>query len=362
MKSRLRIPVTLAAVAFGAVLAATPTVAQAYMPGDAVVRYTAHVPGIGWLAKKEAGYVIGPSDTSRRITGIRVTVETPGGSLYGRGYGVCYSTKQANSAWSSEVCNGSTSGVLTGSQMERFRIRLVTPAEVAANVCYTVTNGSNNDEFEERKCDGGAAPLFVSGYKILKFYLYVTGDVNRGPHTRSISDLTSSQRTFLASKIHQCVTEGTLDRHSQIGHEFGPQLLEDHRILIWELEKCLVISGAGQFVPIPYWNPGEILPPEARGVKSFPGRDTPALLRSETWKGEYDASKFGTHTPWDLFWYPTVGEFANWSFVSWHNGVHGNLGGVMDGNHMPVAPTAIAFWLYHAYLDNIYEQWQRNHP
>jgi hypothetical protein len=334
------------------------------MPSDAVVRYTAYVPGTGWLPKKSEGYAIGPTDQTKRITAIKVTVETQSGAQYGRGYGICYSTKQANAAWSSEVCNGSQSGTLSGGQMERFRVRLITPANVAANVCYAAWDGGTGN-YMPPKCDGGAEPYFISGYKVWNFYLYTAGAANRGYHTRSIWDLTSSQRSALATRIQQCVTPQILETHRQIdsnfGHEQGLALLEMHRNLIYDLEKCLVISGAGQFVPIPYWNPGDPIPVEARAVKQTGGPTNPPLERSEVWKSDVDAAKAGRFTPWELFWHPTVEDFADWEFVLYHNAVHGAVGGTMDGNHMHVSPAAVVFWLFHAYLNNIYTQWQDQH-
>ena len=318
------------------------------MPGDAYVRAAAYVPGMGWLPKQESGMPVGTSDPAKRISAIRVNVETAGGAVYGRGYGICYSTKMANANWSSEVCNGATSGVasFSGGTLERLRIRLTTPVGVAANVCYAVSNQQSGWGYETPKCDGGAAPLYISNYKIVQFYLYTAGSASRGPHTRSIWDLTSSQRTTLSTKIQQCVTQRILDTHVQIandgGHEVGPVLLEAHRNFIWDMEKCLVTSGAGQFVPLPYWNPGDPLPVEARAVKQIGGTYNPPLLRSEVWKSDVDAAKDSRWAPWDLPTFATVEDWADWYFVLWHNAVHGALGGTMDGNHMQVAPAAVS--------------------
>ena len=111
MKGILPTSLTLVALVIAGGLTLLPRPAEAYMPGDAYVRAAAYVPGMGWLPKQESGMPVGGSDPTRRISAIRVNVETAGGAVYGRGYGICYSTKLANANWSSEVCNGATSGV-----------------------------------------------------------------------------------------------------------------------------------------------------------------------------------------------------------------------------------------------------------
>jgi hypothetical protein len=85
------------------------------------------------------------------------------------------------------------------------------------------------------------------------------------------------------------------------------------------------------------------------------------LVLSEVWKADIDTAKDFQFAPWELLSRPTIHDWADWYLVLWHNGVHQGLGGTMDGGHMEVAPAAVSFWLFHAYLNNIYSQWQNEH-
>ncbi|MBC8132221.1 MAG: tyrosinase family protein [Deltaproteobacteria bacterium] len=349
----------LALVAYSAAMLAAVAPAHAYLPNDAVITYDAHVPGRGWLPRVYGGSTMGPNDPNKRITGIRVRVDRwvgPSSHPYPDArYGVCYSIKQAGRSWSAEGCNGTAVGSLSGGKLENMRVRLITPTGVAANVCYGVSMGEDRG-WEENKCDGGSAPgMFESN--IVNFFLYVTGAPSRGRHTRSVYDLTGSQRTLLSTKIRECVTQDVLTHHGHVNHEHGPEVFTAHRTMIQELERCLTSRGASQFVPLPYWNPGETIPSDLRSVKQIGSSNFPALERFDTWRANFDAAKPARLAPWNLFWHGNLEELGDWQFLQWHNGVHDSIGGIMANPQN--SPAAVIFWPWHAYVDNIYTQWEK---
>jgi hypothetical protein len=175
-----------------------------------------------------------------------------------------------------------------------------------------------------------------------------------------VYDLSSADRTLLATAIGQCVTPEILTHHAMINHEYGPDILIHHRMLLREMEDCLTQSGASQFVPLPYWNPGEAIPPELRSVVQIGGSNYPPLVEFELWRSELaDAARLETFTGAGIYWHPTLDDLANYVFVNWHNSVHNAVGGAMLDPS--TSPAAVIFWAWHAYVDNIYAQWEQAH-
>jgi hypothetical protein len=170
---------------------------------------------------------------------------------------------------------------------------------------------------------------------------------------------TSSDRQQLAAEILNYVDEAVRTEHKN-AHEWhhvgNPEFFNGHRRFIAKLETALKARGLDRFVPLPKWDPATTIPPELRGVKLLPEVISRGL-------GQIDNPSPNLPTPAnlaDLSRFPTVAALsADFELQSWHGVVHGRIGGAMSDPH--VSPCATVFWLWHAFIDDVYEDWRRLH-
>jgi hypothetical protein len=169
----------------------------------------------------------------------------------------------------------------------------------------------------------------------------------------SISSLPPSDRQQLANLFLQFVTQGFLDEH-QAWHRraiVDPRVHDReffgfHRRMIENLENFLNVNGAGAYVPIPYWNPAEVIPAEFRIVlQGFPPlRNYGPIAQLPSWFIPPAVCSFQ----------PEV-QLAR-SVLEFHNFVHNNVGGVMSTFD---SPAAAIFYCWHAFIDLLYANWQQ---
>src|SRR4051812_37258650 len=135
--------------------------AHAYLPGDAILKYNAYVPGQGWTAMAWGGQSVSVGIPHGHISAVHVSIARwPDGATYpDTRYHICYSIKQSGSGWSSEGCDGAEVGIRAGGSLQNLRARLIAPQGVAADVCYGVANDSY--EWEATRCDGGPATTAI---------------------------------------------------------------------------------------------------------------------------------------------------------------------------------------------------------
>jgi Common central domain of tyrosinase len=165
-------------------------------------------------------------------------------------------------------------------------------------------------------------------------------------HRIDLTGIPAADRQQLADLILQYRNDAIVDQHMAIIHS-GVEFFIGHRAYIGQLEAWLAANGGAQFVPLPEWDPQRPIPQEFNVVK--PQDDgTPRDALQNLAPNVPPPQDFG---------FPgvcSIGTLAELSDVvnPWHGTVHGTIGGAM-GDIM-TAPAAPIFWCWHAYLDDIY--------
>lgn len=343
----------LAWVAAFGVLFVARTAFAAPLPNDMILSYEVYVRGRGWTVKTFEGDIAGNTDGQTPLEAVRVRVENRNGALY-PGYSVCYRVLRTGSTWTSQVCNGTQAGTPNGGRsLQAISITLSTPAAIAGSICYADHAGEAG--WQNSACDGGYSGGFT-GAVLVGFYAYRASGDSRGRHVRNVYELSAADRTELASRISACITEDVVAMHHTLQH-WGIQFLIDHRNFVRvTFESCMKnTAGWERFLPLPFWNPGQAIPTELRGVKALAGHDSrPLQFPDVVTNPSYAiaAAKSPMLVPSSICWLNQasfVEEISNW-----HNNVHNGVGGVMESFD---SPTAIIFWPWHAHIDNIYNNW-----
>ncbi len=165
----------------------------------------------------------------------------------------------------------------------------------------------------------------------------------------TIYDFTSSQRQTLANGILQFITQPILDEHTN-GHDWhhpavGELFFTRHHDYLKKLETYLLNNGLSQFVPVPEWSPGTAIPNQfmvadplvtQAAMNQNPNQPPPAAFADQ------ELCKFATASAMAV------------QVESWHDGVHGAVGGAMAS--ISTAPGAPIFWLWHGFLDDMYHE------
>jgi hypothetical protein len=130
---------------------------------------------------------------------------------------------------------------------------------------------------------------------------------------------------------HKADMDATLDIH-------GRGFLAWHQHFVAELENWLVMNNGAQFVPLPFWDPGNPVPPELNKNNTDVNMPLPAQFQGAALAAfpDYDA--------------------INTAILPFHNNVHNNLGGDMPNPHK--SPGDPIFWPFHALLVAVYERWR----
>ncbi len=147
--------------------------------------------------------------------------------------------------------------------------------------------------------------------------------------------------------------------HAGFVHGQQPPLSERfvtwHRYYIQELEHYLLSKGKTKYIPLPSWSPQQCIPNAFWGASAIlsPPATFPALQNQcpsssnvNQWLGPNKCANFSN-----------FGVFARSLETGYHNGVHGSIGGVM-GFVAPASGSAI-FWLWHAWVDDIANCYQK---
>ena len=166
-----------------------------------------------------------------------------------------------------------------------------------------------------------------------------------------LESFSSTERRQLINLMLQYLTDTVVAEHAGIVHS-GTRFFTGHRDYIAGMENFLVLKNANSFVPLPKWDPGTPIPIEFNVVKPEDnGAPRPPL---------------GNLNPnWPILpefafpavcRYTTLEELAR-AVIPWHNMVHSLIGGTMAS---PIfAPAAPIFWCWHAFIDDIYHDWQQ---
>ena len=157
-------------------------------------------------------------------------------------------------------------------------------------------------------------------------------------------DLPPDERKALADGIAAYVDIDVVTAHRRLGHDL--LTLADHRVLLSGLEEHLSKKGLSRFVPLPWFAGDESVPDEFRRVLfGFPALESGSGSRPlppELASGEICA---------------LPDRAALWEAMRlWHGWVHENLGGAMA--EIDTSPSALIFWPWHAYVDEIFRRWE----
>ncbi len=200
---------------------------------------------------------------------------------------------------------------------------------------------------------------------------------------RDITTFTAAERLQLRQLIMQWITTSAPTPMAKHLAVIGPlptgvhcqvtSFLTWHRTFLDELETWLMGQPNGsKYVPLPKWSPTTMIPAEFYNGLVSPGSAVApgyAALTNQTPNiGNYNFTRFTN--PSTICNY-TAGNQARFcmgggSYTSFgtamdnfardlereHNPVHGNIGGVMNTG---ASPAAAIFFLWHAYVDDIYQ-------
>ena len=167
---------------------------------------------------------------------------------------------------------------------------------------------------------------------------------------QDLNALPAADRQALVNLILQYLTDPVVAAHTTINHA-GEHIFTGHRQYIEQLEAFLVAQGGGRFVPLPAWSPAKPIPAEFNVVKPQDnGSARPPLINLSP-----NLPMPGAYAP------PAVCNFASGTDLGnnvngWHGAVHNTVGGTMS--QLSIASAAPIFWCWHAFVDEIYWDFQ----
>lgn len=167
----------------------------------------------------------------------------------------------------------------------------------------------------------------------------------------NLNSLPAVERSVLVNLILDYLTDAVVSAHNTITHN-DIHIFTGHRAYIEGLEAFLSSRGASRFVPLPKWNPANPIPNEFNVVRPQDNGTARAPLQN-----------LNPNRPMpSQFAFPAVCSFTNGDDLGnavnpWHGGVHGAVGGTFGS--FPIASAAPIFWCWHAFVDDIYHDWQQ---
>ena len=179
-------------------------------------------------------------------------------------------------------------------------------------------------------------------------------------HRPDLNSLPAASRTNLRNLMLTYINDAVVWAHNPsnpnaIVHHMGEHAFITHRNFIGDLENWLAVSGSGEFVPLPSWNPANPIPPEFNIVKAQDnGTPRPPLVNLNPGLG-----KPAGLVPPALCGIGDAGSLWDVDVNPWHAAVHMSINGTMGD--ITIAPAAPMFFCWHGYVDEIYEDWLRCH-
>lgn len=125
----------------------------------------------------------------------------------------------------------------------------------------------------------------------------------------------------------------------------------EHRNYIQRLEQWLLENGCSKFVPLPKWNPKNGIPDEFFKPEHNPWLPGFAPLQNQNPNMSHPPI---TEDICNKF--PTIDDYAA-NHDDFHGNVHVTIGGCMANIY--TSPAAAIFWLWHAYVDEVYYCYQQ---
>lgn len=208
----------------------------------------------------------------------------------------------------------------------------------------------------------------------------------------NITSFTAAQQATLATLMQQYITADVINDHCSMNKQMmelpmpahihdDVNFLQFHRAYIEKMEDFLYLSGHPEFVPLPAWDPNTPCPTAFRVVDAdcgsvasdctggggcnTPTNWGPVLARPSYLKrpvvsgANNDLCDFTPGVGSTSFEQVVEGEFGNVVSSVYHNQVHNGMGGVMLNFR---SPATLAFWIWHAYVDDIWKEYQCQCP
>lgn len=211
----------------------------------------------------------------------------------------------------------------------------------------------------------------------------------------NITGFTNAEQQTLVGLMHQYIDAQVITDHCDMRAITGGDIHSDfdflpfHRAYLQGMEDFLVEQGYPQFVPLPYWDPAIPAPLPFRTKDSdcsqanclqasscnnspitswSPNVVRPPHLIVNNNPGQYnDLCDFNMNPtspssqnccPWGLS-NAIEGDIRgpNQNGLGYHNFVHDQVGGYFE---LMISPASPAFWLWHAYVDQIWFEWEKN--
>jgi hypothetical protein len=206
---------------------------------------------------------------------------------------------------------------------------------------------------------------------------------------RDISTLSSAEKTELVTLMREYITRQIIEDHCNAnasGHSMnihdGNNFLPFHRAYIEGMEDFLLKKGYPQYVPLPSWDPNTSIPTEVRVIDADCNNAVPYCTSSTScampsnWNYKKARPRYlslpvqaGSSNDLCDFLPPSInsssisdvleGEANNIAGSNYHNSVHSNMGGAMGYFTSPALPI---FWLFHAYVDDIWKEYECGCP
>jgi hypothetical protein len=283
------------------------------------------------------------------------------------------------------------------------------PTNQPTNEQQPTTNFNSKDQIIS---NGNRLSLLVL-MLILLIPTYVKSQVFPPPHPPiQREDILNStkfnnlDRQQLATEILNYITAQTITDHCDMRAISGGNIHSDfdflpfHRAYLQGLEDYLTLKGLHQFVPLPAWDPSIACPTEFRifdqdcyqaNCSAMNGMTNDCSQTSLIWAPSLTKPFYLTLPPipgnnndlcdWSLnpllpssmdccgFGLSNIieGDFRGphnpsnnipgFQAIGYHNSVHADLGGLFK---QMISPTTPAFWIWHAYVDQIWKDWEDN--
>ncbi len=211
----------------------------------------------------------------------------------------------------------------------------------------------------------------------------------------------ANDRALLSNLMIQYITKEVIEDHCIMTPTSGGGIHSDfdfldfHRAYIEKMEDWLFLTGHTKFVPLPYWDPISTSPQIFQVIDLIdcqlsvcpftatcdpvlnwsPIISRPTYLSTIIQPGGFNdfcdfnmdpsslpaatnCCKNGISRAIEGSGPDIIGDGDGWNY-DYHNSVHNALGGVMERMKSPSTPL---FWLWHAYVDLIYKDWEINCP
>lgn len=214
----------------------------------------------------------------------------------------------------------------------------------------------------------------------------------------NINSFTSAQRTQLVNAMMEYIDATSVQKHCIHVMTTGGHIHSDfdflpfHRVYLEGMEDYIQSKGPAYaiYIPLPKWDPSTVVPtefqvvdPDCASISCDAGHPASSCGTAVNWNPGIAQPGFlslpvqaGINNDlcdWNMN--PTApstanccsnglsrvieGQGPNPVSSTYHNSVHGTMGGIMGNFRSPAAPI---FWLWHAFVDDVWKTWECGCP